>query len=102
MTLQYTFWIGEIRVLEGGGAVGSLQFLSIEFHSIRLGGPAQGIVKKSEYKRVTFCLSKTGVCAVISSQISFQFTGEIVYYLLCMPPFVFWFQCCQLSRGKVK
>ena len=26
----------------------------------------------------TFCLSKTTVCAAISSQISFQFTGEVV------------------------
>ena len=35
------------------------------------------------------CLSKTGPCAVISSQISFTFAGKVVRYLLCMPLLVF-------------
>ena len=38
---------------------------------------------------VSFCLSKRGPCAVISSQISSKFTGEAVYHLLCMSPHAF-------------
>ena len=36
------------------------------------------------FTRVTFCLSKTGPCVVILSEISSQFTREVVHYLLCM------------------
>ena len=39
--------------------------------------------------RVTSCLSKTGLCMVISSQISFKFEGKVVYDLLCIPLLVF-------------
>ena len=33
------------------------------------------------------CLSKTGPCAVISYQICFKYTGEVLYKIICMPPF---------------
>ena len=51
--------------------------LSIEWNSIRLGGPSHGIVTKLYTKLCQghfLCLSKTGPCAVISSQISTKFT----------------------------
>ena len=41
---------------------------------MRLMGHAHGIVTKILHKiRFTFCLSKTGPCAIISSQISSKF-----------------------------
>ena len=76
-----------------------VHLLSIEWSSVRLWGHAHGIVTKILHKiRFTFCLSKTGPCAIISSQISSKFTGEVAYYLLCMPQFHLWCQCSQLSR----
>ena len=65
--------------------------LSIEWNSIRLGGAAHGLVTKTTQNstRVTFCLSITEPCAVISIQISSRFTGEIVYWLHCMSLFAF-------------
>ena len=62
-------------------------FMSIEWNSIKLGGPAQGIVTNTAQKTllgVTFCLFKTGPVAFISSQISFKIMGEVIYYLLFM------------------
>ena len=74
--------------------------LSIEWNSIRLAGPVYNNDQNyTKAARVTFCLSKTRPCAIISSQISFKFTREVVYYPILIPVnFNFWFQCCQLSR----
>ena len=60
-------------------------FLSIEWNSIRLGGHA--VTKTEIFDEVTFCLSKTGPCADISSQI--KFTEEVVHL---------WRQFCQMLR----
>ena len=95
--------IGEIRVLEQGG--GAVEFtahfcLSNSFDKTRWS--CSGNSEKSEYKRSqTFCLSKTGVCAAYGPvSISFRILQEkcSLITFICMPPFVFWFQCCQLSR----
>ena len=64
-----------------------MYILSIEWNSIRLGGIVTEIVHKTQ-PRSLFCLSKTGPCAIISSQISSRFTGAVVFYLLCIPPLV--------------
>ena len=45
---------------------------------------------------VTILSLKTGPCAIVSSQTSSKFTGEVVYYLLCI--LVFLCQYCQLAR----
>ena len=39
--------------------------------------------------RATFCLSESGPCAIISSQTSSKFTGEIVDYIHFMPLLAF-------------
>ena len=49
--------------------------LSIEWNSVRLGGPPHGRV--------------TGPRPVIPSHISPKFTYQVVYYFLCIPPLAF-------------
>ena len=61
--------------------------LSIQWNSIRLGGHAHGIGTQAVHETLPasiYCLSKTGLCVVISSHISFQFIKEVVSYLFCM------------------
>ena len=64
-----------------------------------IGGHAHEIVTRTVHKTLPrspfLCI--TGPCAVLFSRISSRFTGDIGYFLLCMPPFAFWCQCCQLS-----
>ena len=59
-----------------------IKLLSIEFHSITLGGYGYGMVKKNcaqKSARVTFCLSKTGPCTIISCQVPPKLTGEVLF-----------------------
>ena len=79
-------------------------FLSIEWNKTRWycsWNSHQNCAQNSG--RVTFCLSKTMSCAVISSQISSKFTGAVVYNLLCMLPLAFlesMFSIVQNFRSK--
>ena len=63
--------------------------MSIEFHSIRLGGLARGIVIKTVHKTLSESLVvcvKLVLVQEFTIKISFKFTGAVVFYLLFMHP----------------
>ena len=56
---------------------------------MEIGSHAHEIVTKTAQNSTKVTFSKAGPCAVIFSQVSSKFTGQVVYYPLCIPPLAF-------------